>query len=123
MKYFAVVLMLFVGSSVLFAQDLKVVGGDEISLGVQKGESEEFKVTLKNTTNKDIEITSFRCKNSEIFLYEQDDLTVEANDKIKLDFRCSPQHSGKQQFQVYVDYNSNGESKKAYFRIKVNPKY
>jgi len=123
MKYFVVALMLFAGTSVLFAQDLKVVGGDKISLGVQNGASEEFKVTLKNTTNKDIEITSFRNSDSEIFLYELDDLTVKANDKIKLNFKCSPIHSGPQSFPVYVDYISKGQSKKVYFKVKINPKY
>lgn len=123
MKYFAVLIMSLVSSYVLVAQDLKVVGGDEISLGVQNGEIEEFKVTLKNTTNKDIEITSFRCKNSEIFLYEQDDLTVEAEGKFKLNFKCEPKHSGKQRFQVYIDYNSKGQSKTAYFVVKIDPRY
>lgn len=106
------------------AQDLKVIGGDEISINVQIGEAEHFEIGLKNISNNNLVIKYLECSNSEISLPEDSgNIEIKAGGKIKYKLIVRPEHSGKQRFRVLVRYSKNDQNKQIGFTIKINPKY
>jgi len=121
MKYLYSLLLVF-SSLTFFAQDLKIVGGDEIFVKAKKGKSTAFEFTIKNSTGSDIVITSMSCSYSEVYLPDKDShVNISANSKKTLKGSVSPEHNGKQRFRVTLKYTSQGSEKSMGFTIKIDP--
>lgn len=104
------------------AQDVKVVGGKEINLSAEVNKLTHFTITLKNQTNNNISFKNIRNSAEEIkFFDEAKDLKIEPNGKIKIKATILPKYSGKQRFQIYLDYNNGSSDGKVYVVVVINP--
>ena len=124
MKKLIIVFIAIFSINFCVGQELKVIGGNEKNVKVKRGASEWIDVAFKNESNTTIFVKNIRCSNSEVSIPEISSGRVDVGGKRTFKFRITPKHSGKQRFQVYVDYEDKSGSKgKSYFVVAINPKY